>query len=118
MPASPRRPRARAGPRGLLRDQALAIAAALDAYRAAGDPALLDWAARAADWTIAHRWDAAAGAFRRRRASRSRAGERAGQGAFTPITGNGEMAQALLALAEHAPPEGDRGDAARAPELA
>ena len=28
-----------------------------------------------------------------------------GQGAFTPVTGNGEMAQALLALADHALPE-------------
>ena len=93
-----------AGPRGLLRDQALAITAALAAYRAAGDPALRDWAARAAEWTIAHRWDAAAGAFLDSEPLAPVRESGRGQGAFTPITGNGEMAQALLALAEHAPP--------------
>jgi uncharacterized protein YyaL (SSP411 family) len=91
-----------AGPRGLLRDQALAITAALDAYRATGDPALRDWAARAAAWTIAHRWDAAAGAFLDAEPLAPARGRGQGQGAFTPVTGNGEMAQALLALADHA----------------
>jgi len=93
-----------AGPRGLLRDQALAISAAVHAYRAAGDRARLDWAALAADWTIAHRWDAAAGAFLDAEPLAPARQRGQGQGAFTPITGNGEMAQALLALAEHAPP--------------
>ena len=93
-----------AGPRGLLRDQALAISAAVDAYRVTGDPALLAWAARAADWTIAHRWDATAGAFLDAEPLAPARGSGLGQGAFTPITGNGEMAQALLALAEQAPP--------------
>ena len=97
-------PEGEPGPRGLLRDQALAITAALDAYRAAGDPALRDWAARAADWTIAHRWDAAAGAFLDSEPLAPARESGLGQGAFTPITGNGEMAQALLALADHAPP--------------
>ena len=105
-------PEGEPGPRGLLRDQALAIIAALDASRAAGDPALRDWAARAADWTIAHRWDAAAGAFLDSEPLAPARESGRGQGAFTPITGNGEMAQALLALADHAPPGGAmRGDA-------
>ena len=98
-------PEGEAGPRGLLRDQALAITAALDAYHATGDPALRDWAVRAAGWTIAHRWDAAAGAFLDAEPLAPARGSGHGQGAFTPITGNGEMAQALLALADHAPPE-------------
>ncbi len=93
-----------AGPRGLLRDQALAVVAALDAYRVAGDPALYDWAARAADWTIARRWDARAGAFLDAEPLAPARPSGQGQGAFTPITGNGEMALALLALAEQAPP--------------
>jgi uncharacterized protein YyaL (SSP411 family) len=93
-----------AGVRGLLRDQALAISAAVHAYRAAGDRARLDWAALAADWTVAHRWDAAAGAFLDAEPLAPARERGQGQGAFTPITGNGEMAQALLALAEHAPP--------------
>ena len=38
-------------PRGLLRDQALSIAAAVDAYRLGGDRVLLDWALRAAAWS-------------------------------------------------------------------
>jgi uncharacterized protein YyaL (SSP411 family) len=97
-------PEGDAGPRGLLRDQALAITAALDAYRAAGDPALRDWAARAADWTIEHLWDAAAGAFLDAEPLALAQGRGWGQGPFTPITGNGEMAQALLALADQAPP--------------
>jgi uncharacterized protein YyaL (SSP411 family) len=93
-----------AGPRGLLRDQALAISAAVHAYRAGADRARLDWAALAADWTVAHRWDAAAGAFLDAEPLAPAREHGQGQGAFTPITGNGEMAQALLALAEHTPP--------------
>jgi uncharacterized protein len=105
-----------AGPRGLLRDQALVISAAVHAYRADGDRARLDWAARAADWTVAHRWDAAAGAFLDAEPLAPARERGQGQGAFTPITGNGEMAQALLALAEHAPPSdalAERGKAWR-----
>ena len=51
-------------PRGLLRDQALSIAAAVDVYRVCGDTARLDWARRAAEWSHAHLWDESRGAFR------------------------------------------------------
>jgi uncharacterized protein len=89
-------------PRGLLRDQALSIAAAVDAYRVGGDAALLDWATRAAEWSLAHLWDEGRGAFRDSPSPR-RGAEGWGEGVvFTPLVGNGEMAQALLALADHA----------------
>ncbi len=109
-----------ATPRGLLRDQALTIAAAVEAYRLGGDPALLAWATRAAEWSLAHLWDASRAAFRD-------APLGGGEGVvFTPLVANGEMAQALLALADHAGEETWRraaadlvgalgGEAARSP---
>ena len=130
--AVPHRLDARPGaetPRGLLRDQALSIAAAVDAYRLGGDAAMLDWATRAAEWSHANLWDASRSAFRdapltlpspppgarvpqpstapsgaRVPASPSPLrGEGWGEGmVFTPLVANGEMAQALLALADHA----------------
>jgi uncharacterized protein len=90
-------PPATATPRGLLRDQALSIAAAVDAYRLSGDPVLLDWASRAAEWSLAHLWDKGRGAFRDAPAV---PGDRPAP-FFTPLIGNGDMAQALLALADH-----------------
>jgi uncharacterized protein YyaL (SSP411 family) len=113
-------PPADATPRGLLRDQALTIAAAVDAYRLRGDVALLGWAARAAEWSVVHLWDEGRGAFRDAplallsppagaRVSSSPSpldGEGRGEGPiFTPLVGNGEMAQALAALADHAEDE-------------
>ena len=78
-------------PRGLLRDQALSIAAAVAMHRARGDVALLDWAIRAASWTFANLWDESRAAFR---------DASGGEGpVFTPLLANGEMAQALLSLA-------------------
>jgi uncharacterized protein YyaL (SSP411 family) len=108
-------PAGAATPRGLLRDQALSIAAVVDAYRLRGGSARLDWATRAASWSLAHLWDERLGAFRdapltlpsppagaRVSASPSPLrGEGGGEGLFTPLIGNGEMAQALLALADH-----------------
>ena len=92
-------------PRGLLRDQALSIAAAVDAYRLGGDAALLAWATRGAEWSLAHLWDEGRGAFRD-------APVAAAAPAFTPLVANGEMAQALLALADHAGQEAWRRVAA------
>jgi uncharacterized protein YyaL (SSP411 family) len=80
-------------PRGLLRDQALSIAAAVDAYRLGGERTLLDWALRAAAWSHAHLWEEGRTAFRD--------APLAAAPAFTPLVANGEMAQALLALADH-----------------
>jgi len=120
-------PAAAETPRGLLRDQALSVAAAVDAYRLTGAPALLDWARRAAAWSRANLWDGERRAFRdapltlpsppsgaRVLASPSPlGGEGGGEGlVFTPLVGNGEMAQALLALADHAGEEKWRGVAA------
>jgi uncharacterized protein len=77
-------------PRGLLRDQALSMTAAVEAHRVGGDGALLEWAARAASWSLAHLWDESRAAFR----------DAPSEGPiFTPLVANGEMAQALLALA-------------------
>ena len=88
-------------PSGLLRDQALSIAAAVDVYRVRGDAAILGWATRAAEWSRAHLWDERSGAFRDAATTRSPQRGAQGEGAiFTPLVGNGEMAQALLALAE------------------
>jgi hypothetical protein len=99
------------GPSGLLRDQALGIAAAVADYRLGGDPAPLEWAKRAADWSLAHLWDPAASAF-------SAAPESAGQGPrltpMFPLTGNGEMALALAELAAHLPEPAWRDRAAGA----
>ena len=89
----PHRLDAAEGPSGLLRDQALAIAAAVADYRLGGDRASLDWAKRAADWSLARLWDPAASAF-------GAAPESAGSGPrltpMFPLTGNGEMALALI----------------------
>ena len=86
-----------ATPRGLLRDQALTIAAAVETHRGRGDAALLDWAARAAAWNLANLWDESRGAFR----DAVPQGRGQGEGAiFTPLLANGEMAQALLALSD------------------
>jgi uncharacterized protein YyaL (SSP411 family) len=84
-------------PRGLLRDQALSIAAAVEGHRVGGDPALLDWATRAAEWSLTHLWEERVGAFRDAPAAPA---DRAVP-LFTPLIANGEMAQALLALADH-----------------
>ena len=84
---------------GLLDDQALATAAAVDAFRAgAGQPAL-DFALRVADWSLAHLLDPTAGVFA--------AAPEPGPGdlalpAIVPLTGNGRMALALAQLADAA----------------
>ena len=107
----PHRLDAAEGPSGLLRDQALAIAAAVADYRLGGDGALLEWAKRAADWSLARLWSPAASAF-------SAAPESAGEGLrltpMFPLTGNGEMALALAELACHTAEPGYRaaGEAA------
>jgi uncharacterized protein len=88
-------------PRGLLRDQALSIAAAVEAYRLGGVPALLDWATRAGEWSLAHLWDEGRGAFRDSPLIPSLSPPWRGEEVFTPLIGNGDMAQALLALADH-----------------
>jgi uncharacterized protein YyaL (SSP411 family) len=85
--------------RGLLRDQALGLEATLMEYRLGGDPALLDWAHRAVEWTLRHLWDAAAGAFRMAPAETD---GMAGLPPVFPLLANGEMALALLGLAAHA----------------
>jgi uncharacterized protein YyaL (SSP411 family) len=104
----PHRLDAAEGPRGLLRDQALAIAAAVADYRSGGDGATLEWARRAADWSLARLWDSAASAF-------SAAPESAGEGPrltpMFPLTGNGEMALALAELAAHSVEPGYRAAA-------
>ena len=86
-----------ATPRGLLRDQALTIAAAVETHRVRGDAALLDWAARAAAWSLANLWDESRGAFRDAVSQVRGQGEGA---IFTPLLANGEMAQALLVLSD------------------
>ena len=47
----------RGGVGGLLRDQALAIDATLMEHRARGAAPLLEWAERAAAWTVRELWD-------------------------------------------------------------
>ena len=90
-----------ATPRGLLRDQALTIAAAVETHRVRGDAALLDWATRAAAWSFANLWNESRGAFRDAvSSSRSPQGRGQGEGFFFPLLANGEMAQALLALSD------------------
>ncbi len=104
----PHRLDAAEGPSGLLRDQALAIAAAVAGYRLGGDRASLDWAQRAADWSLARLWDPSASAF-------SAAPESAGPGPrltpMFPLIGNGEMALALTELAAHTAEPGYRAAA-------
>jgi uncharacterized protein len=88
----------REGVAGLLRDQALALDAALIEYRVSGDAALLEWAERVAAWTIRHLWDERRGAF-------VAVPERAGDGVMLPqmfpLLANGEMALGLADLAAH-----------------
>jgi uncharacterized protein len=95
-----------ATPRGLLRDQALAIAAAVEMHGGRGDTSLLEWAARAAAWSVANLWDESRAAFRDAphspspSATLSPQGRGQGEGRFFPLLANGEMAQALLALSD------------------
>ncbi|MCI0545660.1 MAG: DUF255 domain-containing protein [Candidatus Rokubacteria bacterium] len=96
------------GPVGLLRDQALGVLAALDCHRASPDPALLRWAERAARWALDHLGDPATGAFR---AGPSET--RPGLPDMFPLLANGEMALALLRLADEAGQPGFREPAAR-----
>jgi uncharacterized protein YyaL (SSP411 family) len=85
--------------RGLLRDQAMGIESTLMQYRLTGEPALLEWAERAARWSVSHLWDEAAGAFRMARTETNGA---PGLAPIFPLLANGEMAQALVALDAHA----------------
>jgi uncharacterized protein len=84
--------------RGLLRDQALGIESTLMEYRLTGDHALLDWAERAARWSVSHLWDEAAGAFRMAPVDTEAAPSLA---PIFPLLANGEMAQTLVALDAH-----------------
>jgi uncharacterized protein YyaL (SSP411 family) len=88
----------RDGVAGLLRDQALALDAALIEYRVSGDAAVLEWTERVAAWTIRHLWDERVGAF-------VAVPERAGEGVMLPqmfpLLANGEMALGLVDLAAH-----------------
>jgi uncharacterized protein len=86
------------GVRGLLRDHALGLTAALAEYRVAGDRATLEWGERIAAFAIEQLWDEEASAFRAEPA--------AGHGEVAlppmlPLLGNGEMAVALADLAGH-----------------
>lgn len=95
---------------GLLRDQALALGAALDEYRLGGDPGLLEWSRRLADWSLEHLWDEGASAFR---AVPDGLVEPAALPPLFPLVANGEMALGLADLAAHAGREDYRGHAAR-----
>jgi len=90
---------------GLLDDQALAIAAALDDHGATRAQSCLDFALGLADWSVRHLLDSAAGAFAA--APAARPGDPA-LPPMLPLTGNGRMAMSLARLA----------DAARRPDLA
>ena len=97
--AVPHRLDERQGLVGLLADQSAAIEAALMEYRATGDPSVLDWARRAADWSLEQLWNDDAGAFRSLPAS-------AADDCFDlppmfPLLANGEMASALASLSAH-----------------
>ena len=95
----PHRLDARGGVAGLLRDQALALEAALIEYRVSGDAAVLEWAERVAAWTLRHLWNEAAGAFA---AVPERPGEVVKLPPMLPLVANGEMALGLADLAAHA----------------
>jgi uncharacterized protein YyaL (SSP411 family) len=86
------------GVRGLLRDHALGLTAALAEYRVTGDCATLEWGERAAACAIEQLWDEEESAFRAEPASA--AGEVA-LPPMLPLLGNGEMAVALADLAGH-----------------
>ena len=86
----------RGGVGGLLRDQALAIDATLMEHRARGAAPLLEWAERAAAWTVRELWDENRGAFT---ATAKRPGEGVRLPAMCPLVANGEMALALVDLA-------------------
>ena len=78
------------GVRGLLRDHALGLTAALAEYRLTGDRATLEWGERVAAFAIEQLWDEEASAFR--------AEPTAGHGEVAlppmlPLLGNGEMAR-------------------------
>ena len=94
----PHRLDARESLRGLLRDQALAVSAALAEYRLCGDRSLLGWSERAVDWTLAHLWDEPTSAFRAEPESSAGA---ARLPPMFPLLANGEMALALADLADH-----------------
>ena len=84
--------------RGLLRDHALGLTAALAEYRLTGDRATLEWGEQVAAVAIAQLWDEEESAFRAEPA--------AGHGEVAlppmlPLLGNGEMAVALADLADH-----------------
>jgi uncharacterized protein len=86
------------GVRGLLRDHALGLTAALAEYRVTGDRATLEWGERVAAFAIEQLWDEEESAFRAEPA--------AGNGEVAlppmlPLLGNGEMAVALADLAGH-----------------
>jgi uncharacterized protein len=83
---------------GLLRDQALALEATLLEYRLTGEAALIEWAERAAEWSIRNLWDENAGAFR---ATPEPAAERVSLPPMFPMIANGEMGLALADLAAH-----------------
>ena len=97
--AIPHRLDERDGVLGLLRDQALGIESTLMEYRLTGDSLLLEWAQRAARWSIRHLWDEDAGAFRMAAAGTDGA---PGLSPVFPLLANGEMAVALIALTAHA----------------
>jgi hypothetical protein len=80
---------------GLLMDQALALKATLIEYRLTGSRALLQWALRAADWSIRHLWDEGAGAFR------ASVDNEVDLPPVFPLVGNGEMGLALIDVAAH-----------------
>jgi uncharacterized protein len=85
-----------AGISGLLRDEALGLEATLLEYRLTGEPSLLRWAERAADWSIGNLWDENTGAFR---AAPGQAGAALSLSPVFPLIGNGEMGLALADLA-------------------
>lgn len=93
------------GVSGLLDDQAIAIAAAVDDFRAAGERRALEFALRVADWSLGHLFDATASVFTAGPASRP--GDPA-LPAMVPLIANGRMALALV----------DLGDTASRPGLA
>ncbi|MFQ5897172.1 MAG: DUF255 domain-containing protein [Candidatus Methylomirabilia bacterium] len=81
---------------GWLRDQALGIQAAVDAYRVSGRAACLRWAGQLAEWALSHLWDEEHEAFRDLPGDPGPGG---GKGpVFTPVVANALMAEALAEL--------------------